>query len=203
MVSKGVSGGELIKVQTWWHDFPSSYVFVNSNHLFICHYAGSLGTTNHSGKNPLSGPMRGWLCWEVTIPWKSYQPYAMYSSISPLNFSVILSSTTTTTTLLFIWSTGEWKQTQEITTAWNTVEEGGQFTHIWNCRQGGTLTQNDNTNQQIQYHPLLTQYHHVPTSTTLYWPRTTKYKHLPLSWTNITKRQTTTNHKQRQTTNKD
>ena len=36
-------------------------------------------------KNPLSGPMRGWLCWEVIIPWKCYQPYAMYSSISPLN----------------------------------------------------------------------------------------------------------------------
>ena len=36
-------------------------------------------------KNPLSGPMRGWLCLEVIIPWKCYQPYAMNSSISPLN----------------------------------------------------------------------------------------------------------------------
>ena len=161
MVSKGLSGGELIKVQTWWHDFPSSYVFVNSSHLFICHYAGSLGTTNHSGKNPLSGPMRGWLCWEVTIPWKSYQPYAMYSSISPLNFSVILSSTTTTTTLLFIWSTGEWKQTQEITTAWNTVEEGEFVGKEENSHK--TITQ---TNKS---------------STTLYWPSTTMYQLVPPS----------------------
>ena len=43
--SKGLSGRELIKVQTWWHDFPSSCFFVNSNHVFIFHYAGSLGAT--------------------------------------------------------------------------------------------------------------------------------------------------------------
>ena len=66
-------------------DFPSSCVFVNSNNAFIFHYAGSLGAINPSGKNPLSGPMRGWLCLEVIIPWKCYQPYAMNSSISPLN----------------------------------------------------------------------------------------------------------------------
>ena len=66
-------------------DFPSSCVFVNSNNAFIFHYAGSLGALNPSGKNPLSGPMRGWLCLEVIIPWKCYQPYAMNSSISPLN----------------------------------------------------------------------------------------------------------------------
>ena len=41
--SKGLSGGKLMKVQAWWHDFPSSCVFVNSNHVFIFHYAGSLG----------------------------------------------------------------------------------------------------------------------------------------------------------------
>ena len=34
MVSKGLSGRELIKVQTWWHDLPSSCVFVNSNSFF-------------------------------------------------------------------------------------------------------------------------------------------------------------------------
>ena len=38
-----------------------------------------------ASKNPMSGPMRGWLCLEVIIPWKCYQPYAMNSSISPLN----------------------------------------------------------------------------------------------------------------------
>ena len=83
--SKGLSGGELIKAQTWWHDFLSSCIFTNSNHEFIFHNAGSLGATDPSGNNPLSGPMRNWLCWEVIIPWKCYQPYAMYSSISPLN----------------------------------------------------------------------------------------------------------------------
>ena len=38
-------------------------------------------------KNPLSWPMRGWLCWELIIPWKCHQPYiyAMYSSNSSLN----------------------------------------------------------------------------------------------------------------------
>ena len=49
--------------------------------------------------------------------------------------------------------------------------------------------------------PILTKYHHVPPNTTLYWPRTTKYQQL--SWTNINKPQTTTNHKQRLTTNDD
>ena len=66
-------------------DFPSSCVFINSNNAFIFHYAGSLGAINPFGKNPLSGPMRGWLCLEVIIPWKCYQPYAMNSSTSPLN----------------------------------------------------------------------------------------------------------------------
>ena len=66
-------------------DLPSSFVFVNSNNAFIFHYAGSLGAINPSGKNPLSRPMPGWLCLEVIIPWKCYQPYAMNSSISPLN----------------------------------------------------------------------------------------------------------------------
>ena len=47
--------------------------------------AGSLGATDPSGKNPLSGPKCGWLCWEVIIPWKCYQPYAMFSTISALN----------------------------------------------------------------------------------------------------------------------
>ena len=63
----------------------------------------------------------------------------------------------------------------------------------------------------IQYHPLVTQYHHVPTSTTLYCPGTIKYQRLPLSWTNIDKRQTMSYHKrqtktydkQLQTTNND
>ena len=58
------------------------------------HYAGSVGATNPSGKNLLSGPMRGWLCWEVIIPWKCYQLYAMYSSISPLNKSTAPLATT-------------------------------------------------------------------------------------------------------------
>ena len=51
----------------------------------LSQYARSLGASNPPGNNPLSGPMCGWLCWELIIPWKCYQPYDMYSSYSILN----------------------------------------------------------------------------------------------------------------------
>ena len=40
---------------------------------------------NPPGNNPMPGLVCGWLCWELKILWKCYQPVFMYSLISTPN----------------------------------------------------------------------------------------------------------------------
>ena len=72
------------------YDVPScTHMYLRILTMYLCfvlsEYARSLGASNPPGNNPLSGPMCGWLCWELIIPWKCYQPHDMYSSYSILN----------------------------------------------------------------------------------------------------------------------
>ena len=45
-----------------------------------------------------------------------------------------------------------------------------------NVQVGGCYDHQSRSAFTIQYHPLLTQYHYIPTRTILYWPSTTKYQ---------------------------
>ena len=74
---------------TW---FPSAFICIHlylwSSNLVPIHYC----FVHHAwvpwyppGNNPMPGLVCGWLCWELKILWKCYQPVFIYSLVSTPN----------------------------------------------------------------------------------------------------------------------